>query len=248
MQYRVQGIVIRSMDYGEGNKIMTLFTREVGKVSVVARGAKKVKSRYGSAAQLFTHGDYLFFKSGQLGTLNHAEIVEAFHRIREDLDMAAHASYLAELTDRMLGDQEGQPYLFEQLRASLQAIQEEKDLHIITHLYEMKMLMFAGYTPELTQCVVCREPAEPFAFSVGLGGMMCERCRLRDPQAIRLTPGVYKLMRLFTQMDVRRLGQIDVKPETKGLLKRLMRAYFDAHVGLQLKSRSFLDQMDKYGI
>ncbi len=61
MQYRVQGIVIRSMDYGEGNKIITLFTRELGKMSVVARGAKKVKSRYGSSAQLFTYGDYLFF-------------------------------------------------------------------------------------------------------------------------------------------------------------------------------------------
>lgn len=107
MQYRVQGIVIRGMDYGEGNKILTLFTREIGKVSVVARGAKKVKSRFGSAAQLFTYGDYLFFKSGQLGTLNHAEIIEGFHPLREDLDQAAHASYLAELTDRMLGDQEG---------------------------------------------------------------------------------------------------------------------------------------------
>ncbi|MDQ1912942.1 DNA repair protein RecO [Paenibacillus sp. GD4] len=248
MQYRVQGIVIRSMDYGEGNKILTLFTREIGKVSVVARGAKKVKSRFGSAAQLFTYGDYLFFKSGQLGTLNHAEIIEGFHPLREDLDQAAHASYLAELTDRMLGDQEGQPFLFEQLRASYAGMQEKKDMQIITHLYEMKILMFAGYTPELEQCVVCREATEPFAFSITMGGILCERCHLRDPQAVRLAPGVYKLLKLFTQLDVRRLGQIDVKPETKTALKRIMRAYFDTHVGLQLKSRSFLDQMDKYGI
>ncbi|SCW48466.1 DNA replication and repair protein RecO [Paenibacillus tianmuensis] len=248
MQYRVQGIVIRSMDYGEGNKIITLFTREHGKLSVVARGAKKVKSRYGSSAQLFTCGDYLFFKSGQLGTLNHAEIIEPFHKIREDLHKAAHASYLSELTDRMLGDQEGQPFLYDQLKASLQAIQEDKDLQIIDHLYEMKMFVLAGYTPELEQCVVCREKAEPFAISIGMGGMLCERCKLRDPQAIPLTPGVYKLLRLFIQTDVRRLGQIDVKPQTKQLLKTILRAYFDTHVGLKLKSRDFLDQMDKYGV
>lgn len=248
MQYRVQGIVIRSMDYGEGNKIITLFTREQGKLSVVARGAKKVKSRYGSSAQLFTYGDYLFFKSGQLGTLNHAEIIEAFHKIREDLHKAAHASYLAELTDKMMGDQEGQPFLFEQLKASLQAIQEDKDLHIIVHLYEMKMLMHAGYTPELEQCVVCREKSEPAAISIGMGGVLCERCRLRDPEAIHLMPGVYKLLRLFMQLDARRLGQIDVKPQTKQLLKQIMRAYLDTHAGVKLKSRDFLDQMDKYGI
>nr|WP_280875113.1 MULTISPECIES: DNA repair protein RecO [unclassified Paenibacillus] len=249
VQYRVQGIVIRSMDYGEGNKIITLFTREQGKMSVVARGAKKVKSRFGSSAQLFTYGDYLFFKSSQLGTLNHAEIIEAFHKIREDLHKAAHASYLAELTDRMMGDQEGQPYLFDQLKASLQAIQEEKDLQIIGHLYEMKMLMHAGYTPELENCVVCRENSSPaVAISVGMGGVLCERCLLRDPAAVRLTPGAYKLLRLFVQMDARRLGQIDVKPQTKQLLKQIMRSYFDTHAGVKLKSRDFLDQMDKYGV
>ncbi|CAG7620070.1 DNA repair protein RecO [Paenibacillus allorhizosphaerae] len=248
MQYRVQGIVIRSMDYGEGNKIITLLTREHGKLSVVARGAKKVKSRYGSSVQLFTFGDYLFFKSGQLGTLNHAEIIEPYHKIREELHRAAHASYLAELTDRMLGDQEGQPFIFDQLKGSLTAVQEDKDFAIVDHLFEMKMLMFAGYTPELTQCVVCSEHAEAAAFSVGLGGMLCERCILRDPQAIRISSGILKMLRLFIQADVRRLGQIDVKPQSKELLKQLMRSYMDTHVGLRLKSRDFLDQMDKYGV
>lgn len=248
MQYRVHGIVIRSMDYGEGNKIITLFTREQGKMSVVVRGAKKVKSRYGSSAQLFTYGDYLFFRSGQLGTLNHSEILEPFHKIREDLHMAAHASYLAELTDRMLGDQEGQPFLFDQLKASLQAIQDGKDVQIIDHLYEMKMLMYAGYTPELNSCVSCRQQVDAAAISPGLGGILCEPCLSRDPQAIRLTPGVYKLLRVFIQMNVQRLGQIDVKPQTKELLKQIMRSYFDVHVGINFKSRSFLEQMEKYNV
>ncbi|UUZ96126.1 DNA repair protein RecO [Paenibacillus sp. P25] len=248
MQFRVQAIVIRSMDYGEGNKILTLFTREQGKMSVVARGAKKVKSRYGSVAQLFTLGEFLFFKSGQLGTLNHAEIIEPYYKIREDLHKVAHASYLAELTDRMMGDQEGRPFLFDQLLGSMTAIQEDKDPQIIDHLYEMKMIMYGGYTPELDCCVNCRENREPAAFSAGLGGILCDRCLFRDPGATRISPGVRKLLKLFVQTDVRRLGQIDVKPATKEALKHLMRSYFDMHVGLKLKSRDFLEQMEKYGI
>ncbi|MCS7463458.1 DNA repair protein RecO [Paenibacillus doosanensis] len=248
MQYRVQGIVIRSMDYGEGNKIVTLFTRELGKAAVIIRGAKKVKSRYASVAQLFTCGDYLYFKSGQLGTLNHAEIVESHHRIREDLHKAAYASYMAELTDRMLPDQEANAFLFEQLKAGLQGIDEDKDMQIISFMYEMKIWMQAGYQPELDACVSCRSAEGAMRFSSSLGGILCERCRAKDPGAVPLSPGGWKLLRLFAHTDIRRLGQIDVKPETKETLKKLMRTYFDTHIGLQLKSRHFLDQMEKYGV
>ncbi|MDF2963108.1 MAG: repair protein RecO [Paenibacillus sp.] len=248
MQYRVQGIVIRSMDYGEGNKIITLFTREIGKVAVIVRGAKKVKSRYSSVAQLFTCGDYLFFKSGQLGTLNHAEIIESHHHIRGDLHKAAYASYIAELTDRMLGDQEANVFLYEQLQAALQGLDSEKDMQIIVHIYEMKIWMQAGYQPELDECVSCRNSGGEMSFSASLGGILCDRCRFNDPQALAMSAGTLKLIRLFARMDIRRLGQIDVKPETKESLKRLMRSYFDTHIGLVLKSRNFLDQMDKYGV
>ncbi|WP_282941481.1 DNA repair protein RecO [Paenibacillus sp. RC67] len=248
MQYRVQGIVIRSMDYGEGNKIITLFTREMGKVAVIVRGAKKVKSRYASVAQLFTSGDYLFFRSGQLGTLNHAEILDSHHRIREDLHKAAYASYMAELTDRMMADQEANAFLFEQLNAALTGIEADKDMQIIGFIYEMKIWMQAGYQPELDACVSCRSTEGEMRFSAGLGGILCERCRGKDPQAMLMSSGTWKLIRLFSRMDIRRLGEIDVKPQTKEALKQLMRAYYDAHIGLNLKSRNFLEQMDKYGV
>jgi DNA repair protein RecO (recombination protein O) len=248
MQYQVQGIVIRSMDYGEGNKIITLFTREMGKMAVIVRGAKKIKSRYGSVSQLFTYGDFLFFRSGQLGTLKHAEIVDSHHRIREDLHLSAYASYMAELTDRLLADQESSSFLFDQLHAALQGLIEQKDMHIISFIYEMKIWTHAGYLPELEVCVACRSASNDMAFSAALGGMLCEKCRYKDPQAPPLSSGTLKLIRLFAHMDIRRLGQIDVKPETKASLKKLMRSYFDAHIGVQLKSRNFLDQMDKYGI
>ncbi|SDC72619.1 DNA replication and repair protein RecO [Paenibacillus sp. UNCCL117] len=250
MQYRLQGIIIRSMDYGEGNKIVTLFTREHGKMSVVARGAKKVKSRFGSAVQLFTLGDFSFFKSGQngLGSMNQADIVEAHHALREDLHLAAYASYLAELTDKMFGDHEGHPYLYEQLKGSFQAMDDKKDAQIVMHMYEIKMLIQAGYSPELHQCVVCGSQKEAVALSVGLGGILCEMCKLRDPQAIALAPAVLKLLRAFAQTDVRRLGEISVKEASKQALKHILRAYFDHHVGVRLKSRDFIEQMERYGI
>ncbi|UJF35085.1 DNA repair protein RecO [Paenibacillus hexagrammi] len=245
----LQGIVLRSMDYGEGNKIISLFTPELGKVSLMARGAKKVKSRHAAVTQLFTYGDFVFFKAGgQMGTLNHGEIVEAHHKLREDLYMSAYASYLVEMTDRMLGDEEGSAYLFEQLKAGLTAIESEKDMQIVVHLYEMKMFELAGYLPVTDACAACGNHMELTMFSPSLGGCLCARCRFKDNQAIAISEGTLKLLRLFTRMDIRRLGSVQVKPETKTELKICMRSYMDFHIGIQWKSRSFIEQMEEYDI
>jgi DNA repair protein RecO (recombination protein O) len=246
MLHTVQGIVLRATDYGEGNKILRLMTREAGKVGVMARGAKKVKSRFGAASQLFTCGEYVYFKSGGLGTLSSAEIVRAHHGLREDLMKSAYASYLVEMVDRMLEDGEGGAALYDQLAAALAAIEDNKDAQVVAHIFEMQMLMLSGYTPVLDECVSCASRTGPFAFSAQLGGVLCPLCLHKDARGIPLTEGVWKLLRLFTGIDIRRLGATAVKAETKAVLKQCMRAYMDAHVGVAWKSRNFLDQMEKY--
>lgn len=248
MLYRVEGIVIRSMDYGEGNKIITLCTKTNGKVGILVRGAKKVKSRHAAITQLFTYGEFVYFKTGQLGTLNQGEILESHHVLREQLHLTAYASYVAELLDRGLEAGEIGAFLFEQLNACLTALEQGKDPQITTHLFEMKMLQAAGYHPELQTCVSCGRDDSPMLFSSRLGGTLCIHCKNRDPAAIIISEGTLKLLRLFDRMDMRRLGNIAVKPETKAQMKQCMRTFMDIHMGLHLKSQNFLDQMDKYNI
>lgn len=248
MLYRVEGIVIRSMDYGEGNKIVTLLTKTNGKVGVLIRGAKKVKSRHASLAQPFTYGEFVFFRTSGLGTLNSGEILDSHHTLREQLDLAAYASYVVELTDKALHEDESGAFLFEQLKACLTGLQEGKDMQIISHLYEMRILEASGYAPELDQCVSCESEQGPFRLSAPAGGVLCPRCASKDPQATSLGDGAYKLLRLFRRMDLRRLGAIQVKPETKLELKQAMRRLMDVHINIPLKSRSFLDQMDKFSL
>ncbi|TCZ75577.1 DNA repair protein RecO [Paenibacillus albiflavus] len=248
MLHRVEGIVLRSMDYGEGNKIITLYTREMGKVSVMARGAKKVKSRLGAVTQLFTFGEYVFYKSGQMGTLNNGELLKSFNKLREDLYKSAYSAYLVELIDRMSSEEDASAYLFEQLKAGLEAIDEDKDMAIVAHLLEMKLLGSAGYSPELEACVSCGSITPRMLFSARLGGVICSSCSYKDQQAIAMSDATWKLLRLFKRLDLRRLGAIDVKQSTKDELKSCMRTYMDTHVGIRFKSRSFLEQMEKYDI
>lgn len=245
MLHRVEGIVIRSMDYGEGNKIVTLLTKTNGKAGVLIRGAKKIKSKHSSLAQPFTYGEFVYFRSSGLGTLNYGEIIESHHILREKLDLAAYASYAAELTDRSLQDDESTSFHFEQLKACFTALNEGKDPQIVIHLYEMRILDLSGYAPELDECVSCANRVGPFRLSPHAGGILCTNCAGRDPSAILLGDGAYKLLKIFRRTDMRRLGSIQVKPETKEELKLCMRRLMDTHLGLQLKSRNFLDQLEK---
>lgn len=249
MLYRVEGIVIRSMDYGEGNKIITLCTESHGKVGVLARGAKKVKSRHAALTQPFTYGEYVFFRqNGGLGTLNSGEIIESHFSLREDLFLAAYASYVCELLDRTLQDEEVGSFWFTQLKACLDALASGKDPQIVVHLFEMKMLQAAGYGPSFASCIACGRTDESLYVSPRLGGKLCSGCRHQDPAAMKVTPGTYKLLSLFEKMDLRRLGNANVKDGTKQELKTVMRAFMDMQLGLKLKSRNFLDQLDKYEI
>ncbi|WP_106768350.1 DNA repair protein RecO [Paenibacillus faecalis] len=251
MLHRTEGIVIRSMDYGEGNKIITLCTEKSGKVGVLVRGAKKMKSRHAALTQPFTYGEYVFFRNRTgLGTLNAGEIIESHHLLREDLMKAAYSSYACELLDRVLQDEETGAFWFHQLKACLTALQEDKDPQIITNLYEMKILQAAGYGPELNVCISCnQERADTeLLISPRLGGVMCRRCKHLDPPAMPMSPKTLKLLRIFAQIDLRRLGSINVSDSTRAELKAIMRALMDFQLGLRLKSQNFLDQMDKYDI
>jgi len=247
MLYRVEGLVIRSTDYGEGNKIITLLTPTYGKQGIIVRGAKKLKSRYGSMAQLFTYGDYSYYKSGTLGTLNSGEIIESFQALREGLEGPAYAAYAAELTDRAINDDEAAAYLFHQLKACQFALAESKDPQVVLRLYEMKVFDAAGYAPLIEECVSCGRQEGPFRFSASAGGALCSRCRYRDNSALELDETVWKLLRVFSAMDMRRLGNIAVRDSSKRQLQFALRRWMDTHLGLSLKSRSFLDQLEKYG-
>lgn len=247
MFYRVEGIVIRSTDYGEGNKIITLLTATHGKQGVVVRGARKPRSRFGALAQLFTYGEYSYHKSSSLGTLSSGEVIESFRELREGLDGPAYASYAAELTDRAVGEEDAGAYLFRQLKACLSALAEGKDPAVIMRVYEMKIVGAAGYLPVLDVCAGCGRTDGGYRFSPALGGALCPSCRQRDPSAMELDEPVWKLLRLFAVMDLARLGSVALKDGSKRQIQLAMRRWMDTHLGLNLKSRQFLDQLEKHG-
>lgn len=249
MLYRIEGIVIRSIDYGESSKIITLCTKLHGKVGVFVRGAKKARSRHVAATQLFTYGEFVFFRGmGHLGTLNSCEILESNRLLREQLHLTAYASYVVELMDKALQDEEADGLMFEQLHAYLQAIAKGKDVQVTTHLFEMKLCQRIGVAPQLYVCVTCGKKENIVAFSWWLGGALCESCKPHGLARGITNLRILVLLQRFERTDLCRLGDITLKPTTKFQLRTCMGGYMDKHVNIRLKSLQFLQQMEKYNI
>ena len=244
MLQKCEGIVIRTNDYGETNKVVTLYTREWGKIGAMARGAKKPSSRLASVTQLFTYGFFVIQKSKGLGSLQQGDSISTMRNVRNDIFLTAYCSYIVELTDKCTEDRKPNPYLFEMLQQILHHINEGQDPDVLLHIYEMKMLNTIGLYPKLDGCVICQQSDGEFAFSIREGGFLCHRCINKDPYHLKISVSTVKLLRLFYYFDLNRLGKVSVKSETKRELKQVISAYYDEYSGLYLKSKRFLEQID----
>lgn len=243
MFQKCEGIVIRTIEYGETNKIVTIYTREWGKVGVMAKGAKKPNSRLASITQPFTYGYFLVRKSKGLGTLQQGEMVQSLRGIREDIFKTAYASYVLELLDKAVENHQPNPYLFEVLLQTLLHMNHGEDLEIMTFIFEMKMLNVYGLYPVLNDCAICSNTEGQFAFSIREGGFICHRCFDKDPYSLKISAATVRLLRLFYYLDINRLGKISVKEETKKELKKVISTYYDEYSGLNLKTKRFLSQI-----
>lgn len=244
MLYKIEGIIIRTNDYGESNKILTLYSKEMGKIAVMARGAKKPKSRLSSISQLFTHGQFLVQKGSGLGVLNQGEMISSFRQIRSDIFLTAYAAYMIELLDKLTDDGKPSVSLYSFVYATLDHLNKGIDPDVLLYIFELRMLRIAGISPEVNCCVNCNAIEGEFFFSIEEGGFLCRRCVQMDSYHIKMNPATARIIRLLYYVDIHRLGKISLKAETKKELKKIITAYFEKYSGIHLKSKKFLDHLD----
>ncbi len=171
--YRVDAVVLRRHDLGEADRLLTLFTRETGKLRAVAKGARKPSSRKAGHIELFTHSRLLLAKGRSLDIITQAETIEPFLRIRGDLMRTSYAYYLAELVDRFSEEGDENPLVFRLLLESLRGLSNRGDAELLTRAFELGILALSGYRPELERCLQCGDPVAHGSFNSARGGVLC---------------------------------------------------------------------------
>lgn len=142
-----EGIILRGQDYDEAHRILRVYTWNKGKISVLAKGVKKTKSRLTALCQLFSYGRFLFYKGRNFYTLSQGEILRSHHKLREDLELFAYASYFCELVDLAVEEEDANNLLFSLLLQGFVLLNYGKNIFLAARYFEFRLLVFLGYRP-----------------------------------------------------------------------------------------------------
>lgn len=230
-------------DFGEADKIVTLLTREEGKVQAVAKGARRPRNRHAAATQLFTHCQVQLFTGRNLDTLSQTEMKTAFRLLLEDLERMAWATYLCELVDETVPLRERVDGIFLLLLTTLHLLASAGvPPESVARAFELKLLHHLGFRPVLEQCAACGGalPQGPVRFSPGQGGALCAACHGEGEAVLRLSRGTLETMRHLLNGDLRRAHLVKPGPEVRAELAQALEAYITYRVEKPLKSLAFL--------
>ncbi len=240
--YTANVIVLRRINFGETDRIVTLLTRERGKISAIAKGARKPISRLAGPTELMTCSRMQLATGRNLDIITQVDVKESFPRISSNLRKIAHATYLMELVDRMTEEHEQNVDLFETLLSSLYLMERPNDPEKITHMFELQFMRILGYEPVLDRCVRCESPipSDELYFSPSLGGVACRECGPLPEDAMQVLPETTDTMRRLLDAEAPEVERMEIPPDVMEQISRAMRWYIRYRSERELKSAEFL--------
>jgi len=246
--YKTKGIVLKSINLGEADKIITIYSDASGRISAVAKGARKTKSKFGARLEPFSYLHLLLYKGRNLDIITQAEIIHSFQKIREDLDKFSYGAAILELVNKISLEGEKNELLFSLLLTALKTLEELKEnTSLLLTAFQLKFLAISGYLPELIRCVCCGQSLSSerkVKFSIIRGGVLCAACHQADPAAYFISPNTPNLLGQLLRADRSRLNKITVAPEMGKELSVIMENYLNYHLETRLKSRNFLSKIE----
>ena len=196
---RTEVVVLKGFDYGEKDRILTLYTPDMGKVRAIAKGVRGGTSRMGGHVDLFAHASVLLVHGRNMEIVTQGQARHTFPHLRDDLTALTKACYVAELVDRFTEDGQANSALFRVLVHSLERINGDDAVRAdaALRLFELQLLTLSGYRPQLRACVSCDTPIEPGAnaFDPALGGVLCPTCAPAHASARPISTTALKLLR-----------------------------------------------------
>jgi DNA repair protein RecO (recombination protein O) len=246
-QFHAQAVVLRHSEYGEADRILTLYTLEQGKIQAAAKGVRKIKSRKAGHLEPFTQVALYLAKGSGLPVISQAEAIRTFDILRADLLKTAYAAYVVELVDRFSYAEAENPLLYKLLVDSLIRLEGASESTVVIHYYEMHLLDLLGFRPELQNCVSCGEaitPQDQF-ISPLMGGVLCPPCRQKDSSAWQVTMPVLKYLRHFQRTPWSKLEKLKIPEEVESGLKALLERYLTYLLERSLKTPGFLRDITK---
>jgi len=241
--FRSEAVVIRHNDYGEADRMLTLYTSQHGKVRALAKGARKLTSRKAGHLEPFTHVALQMGKGRDFPIVTQADTINAFASLRDDLVLTSQASYVLELLDRFTyQDDVANPALFRLVTDTLGRLASRSDAWLAIRYFEMRLLDLVGFRPQLFECVRCGKailPEDQY-FSFSSGGVICPACGRSLPNLTTISVEALKYLRHFQRSTFAGAARARPTVEVRDETEVLMQGFFTFLLERELNAPGFL--------
>lgn len=241
--YKTTGIIIGKRDFLEADKILTIFTRDLGKIQVKAKGLKRTLAKMAGHLEMFNLVDLELIKGKTFYIVIGAQLINGFVEIKENYEKMGIYFYFCEVLNKILEERVRHKNTFEFFLNVLNELKkEDANLLLVAIYFELNILSHLGFKPEFLVCVGCRENigGHKFYFSRERGGVLCESCGQNDFFADLLTPNAVKLMRVILAHNLGVLKKIKMESSIPEEVKKINGFFLEHILGRELKSKKFL--------
>ncbi|MFP3867882.1 MAG: DNA repair protein RecO [Desulfobacteraceae bacterium] len=244
---KTPAIVIRSRDYGEADRIVTFLSPEVGRLTALAKGARKSKRRFLNSLESFSRVNLIYTerRNRDLGWVDSCELVNFYPELRQDLNRLGVAACLSELAGEIVGTQENVPEIFAALEFALNRLDQGLPPESLLCSFLIRLLALAGYGPHWQACLICQQtPQGPLWFDIDRGGIVCASCRAKaHGHLYPLQTGTWKLLRLAQSLPLAKVPRLRFPLLAQKQCLDLVQAFIRHHWGRELRSFKFLEKL-----
>ncbi len=241
--------MLRHSDYGEADRLLTLYTREMGKVRAIAKGVRKIHSRKAGHLEPFTRVTLQLAAARDLPIVTQAETVDAYLPLREDLLRTGYAAYVVETIDRFTYE-EGENYaLYRLLTDTLARLATPRDPYLPLRYYEIHLLEHLGFRPELFLCVNCHTEIQPTDqyFSFAQGGVYCPKCGVNRPDLLPVSLDALRFLRHLQRSTFEEAARAQIPPAVRTEIESLLQQYVTYLLERALNTPAFIRRVRQGG-
>ncbi|MBI4188434.1 MAG: DNA repair protein RecO [Chloroflexi bacterium] len=243
--YQTEAIIIKKTKLGEADRILTLYTPELGKIQAVAKGVRRPRSKLAGHLELLTHSLVSLARGRNLDTITGSQTIDSFLPLKSDLRLTSYALYALELVNQFTAEHIENRPLFQMLLGVMQQLCQPADSELALRYFELHLLNAVGYRPQLQQCVVCHQPLKPVtnSFSSNAGGILCPDCQHTQPLTYPISVNALKVLRLLQNNDYDTASRLKMNQELAHELEMVMRDYLKYLLEREVKSAAWLDTL-----
>lgn len=241
-----RGLVLYNRNFREDDKLVKIFTEVAGKRMFFVKHANRSKLTAG--IQALTVADYsLKLNEEGLSYIDDVHQIKTFKKIHEDIFQLAYASYIVSLADACMQDGIADAALFAFLEKTLDLMEAGLDMEVLTNIFEIQLLNRFGVSLNFHECVFCHRVGLPFDYSYQYSGVLCPQHYHEDQRRPHLDPNLLYLLGQFQSISFTDLETISIKAEMKQKLRLFIDQLYEEYVGIHLKSKKFIDDLNKWG-